>query len=97
MANRLDGLKLQEAAKFVRESVSETLAYYAFPREHWRQIRTNNPLERVLREDPPAHASRGGVPRRASGIDAGRGAAGVRIGQQMGHETLHGPAQTVRG
>jgi Transposase, Mutator family len=28
----------------------ETLAYYAFPEEHWRRIRTNNPLERILRE-----------------------------------------------
>ena len=28
--------------------VQETLAYYAFPEEHWRRIRTNNPLERIL-------------------------------------------------
>ena len=26
------------------------LAYYAFPEEHWRRIRTNNPLERLMRE-----------------------------------------------
>ena len=30
--------------------MAETLAYYAFPAEHWRRIRTNNPLERILRE-----------------------------------------------
>ena len=30
--------------------IEETLAYYAFPEEHWRRIRTNNPLERILRE-----------------------------------------------
>ncbi|MDR2056216.1 MAG: transposase, partial [Desulfovibrio sp.] len=24
----------------------ETFSYYAFPVEHWRHIRTNNPLER---------------------------------------------------
>jgi transposase-like protein len=30
--------------------VEETLAYYAFPEEHWRRIRTNNPRERILRE-----------------------------------------------
>jgi transposase-like protein len=30
--------------------VEETLAYYAFPEEHWRRVRTNNPLERILRE-----------------------------------------------
>ena len=26
------------------------LTYYAFPKQHWRRIRTNSPLERVLRE-----------------------------------------------
>lgn len=34
----------------VREGAAETLCYYHFPREHWRQIRTNNPLERIMRE-----------------------------------------------
>ena len=32
------------------EGIGETLAYMAFPREHWRSLRTNNPLERVMRE-----------------------------------------------
>lgn len=27
-----------------------TLRYLNFPREHWRRIRTNNPLERINRE-----------------------------------------------
>jgi len=31
-------------------TVPETLAYYAFPEEHWRRIRTYNPLERIMRE-----------------------------------------------
>ena len=31
-------------------AVEETLSYYAFPEEHWRWVRTNNPLERILRE-----------------------------------------------
>ncbi len=30
--------------------VAETLTYYRFPREHHRQIRSNNTLERVIRE-----------------------------------------------
>jgi transposase-like protein len=50
VAARLEGMKLVAAAKVVREGAGETLSYYAFPREHWRKIRTNNPLERVLRE-----------------------------------------------
>jgi transposase-like protein len=32
------------------EGAEETLSYYAFPSEHWRRIRTNNPLERIMRE-----------------------------------------------
>ena len=39
-----------QAAELVEAAVEETLAYYAFPEEHWRRIRTNNPLERILRE-----------------------------------------------
>ena len=38
------------AAELVEAAIEETLAYYAFPEEHWRRIRTNNPLERILRE-----------------------------------------------
>jgi transposase-like protein len=34
----------------VRSTVEETLGYYHFPREHWCQIRTNNPLERIMRQ-----------------------------------------------
>jgi transposase-like protein len=50
VAKKLEGMKLSKAAKLVREGIQETLSYYSFPREHWRQIRTNNPLERILRE-----------------------------------------------
>ena len=41
---------LARAAELVEAAIEETLAYYAFPEEHWRRIRTNNPLERILRE-----------------------------------------------
>jgi putative transposase len=34
----------------VEAAVEETPAYYGFPEEHWRRIRSNNPLERILRE-----------------------------------------------
>jgi len=47
---KLKKMKLPKAAKKVEDSVHETLAYYGFPSEHWRRIRTNNPLERILRE-----------------------------------------------
>jgi transposase-like protein len=42
--------KLGQAAEKIKESILETLAYYDFPSAHWRRIRTNNPLERILRE-----------------------------------------------
>jgi putative transposase len=50
VVEKLEGLRLHKAAALVREGIAETLAYMAFPREHWRSLRTNNPLERVMRE-----------------------------------------------
>jgi Transposase, Mutator family len=47
---KLRGLHLTRAAKLVEAAVEKTLTYYAFPEEHWRSIRTNNLLERILRE-----------------------------------------------
>jgi len=47
---KLEGMRLRKAAEIVRSGHLETLAYYAFPREHWRSLRTNNPLERLNRE-----------------------------------------------
>lgn len=46
----LRAMKLGKVADWVVETVEETLSYYAFPNEHWRRIRTNNPLERIMRE-----------------------------------------------
>jgi len=37
---KLRGLRLARAAELVEAAVEETLAYYAFPEEHWRRIRT---------------------------------------------------------
>ena len=50
VAAKLEAMRLKKAAHLVREGFLETLSYYSFPREHWRRIRTNNPLERILRE-----------------------------------------------
>jgi len=50
VAEKLEAMKLFKAAQIVREGVDETLSHMAFPTEHWRQIRTNNPLERIMRE-----------------------------------------------
>lgn len=50
VAAKLRDMKLPKVAGWLEETVDETLAYYAFPEEHWRRIRTNNPLERIMRE-----------------------------------------------
>ena len=47
---KLREMKLEKAARVVGEGVTETLSYMSFPREHWTRIRTNNPLERIMRE-----------------------------------------------
>jgi putative transposase len=47
---KLEGMKLKEAARKIRESIHETFSYYDFPREHRMRIRTNNALERIMRE-----------------------------------------------
>lgn len=47
---KLREMRLGKAAEIVEASVDETLSYYSFPPEHWRCIRTNNPLERLNRE-----------------------------------------------
>jgi len=50
VAAKLKEMKLADAAEIVRAGIEETLFYYQFPREHWRCLRTNNPLERLVRE-----------------------------------------------
>jgi putative transposase len=50
VVKKLRQMRLSKAAKMVEDGVDETLSYYAFPPEHWRRIRTNNPLERIMRE-----------------------------------------------
>ena len=50
VANKLDATRLGQAATIVRQGVDETLSYMGFRREHWNRIRTNNVLERIMRE-----------------------------------------------
>jgi transposase-like protein len=47
---KLRTMKLSKASELVESAIEETLSYYGFPSEHWTRIRTNNPLERILRE-----------------------------------------------
>ena len=47
---KLREMKLPKAADLIATGIEETLQYFYFPPEHWRSLRTNNPLERLMRE-----------------------------------------------
>jgi len=42
--------KLDKVAALLEEAEEDVLAFYAFPPDHWRKLRSTNPLERVNRE-----------------------------------------------
>jgi putative transposase len=46
----LRATKMGKSADLVEQAVHETLTYYGFPDIHWQKIRTNNPLERIMKE-----------------------------------------------
>jgi len=46
----LKAMKLPKAAALLEDAIEQTLTYYRFPDNHWLRIRTNNPLERIIRE-----------------------------------------------
>ena len=50
VAIKLREMRLARAAEIVEAGIDETLSYYSMPPEHWRSLRTNNPLERLMRE-----------------------------------------------
>ncbi len=50
VADKLRKMKLKNASEYIENSIDETLSYYNYPEEHRRKIRTNNPMERILRE-----------------------------------------------
>ena len=50
VADELESMRPEGAAKAVRDGCAETLTYTRFPAAHWRRIRTNNAIERLNRE-----------------------------------------------
>ena len=46
----LRAMRLRKAADLVERCIDETLGFYSYPQTHWLRIRTNNPLERIMRE-----------------------------------------------
>ena len=50
IVEQLHAMRLRKAAEWVEENIDETLSYYRYPQTHWTRIKTNNPLERIMRE-----------------------------------------------
>ena len=50
IVQELQRMRLVKAAELVESSIHETLTYYRYPQTHWVRLRTNNPLERIMRE-----------------------------------------------
>ena len=50
VSQKLKAMKLSKAAELLDQGIDETLHYMDFPRQHWRNLRTNNPLERLIKE-----------------------------------------------
>jgi len=50
VVEKLREMRLAKAAEIVANGIDETLSYYSMPPEHWRCLKTNNPLERLMRE-----------------------------------------------
>ncbi len=50
VVERIYKMKLGKASKHVAWDAAETLTYMDYSSTHWKKIRTNNPLERVICE-----------------------------------------------
>jgi len=47
---KLRTMKLRTAAELVESSIHETLTFFTYPPQHWLKLKTNNPMERLLKE-----------------------------------------------
>jgi hypothetical protein len=103
---KLRALRLTNAAELVATAVEETLAYYAFPQEHWRRIRTTDEIDKtvfvnwgdatwsiLLFGRPTGHSSVPAVDLGAAARRGGQGWPRLRPPQGL---ALTGPSTAVR-
>jgi len=66
---KLRGFRLTRAAELVEVAVEDTDLFTHSAREHWRRIRTNNPIERILHDirRPPGRFGRSQIGRHVAG------------------------------
>jgi transposase len=50
VTDKLKAMRLGKAAALVEAHIEESFSFYAFPDQHWIKLKTNNPLERIMRE-----------------------------------------------
>lgn len=50
VVEKLKTMKLRAAAELVESSICETLTFFSYPPQHWIKLKTNNPMERLLKE-----------------------------------------------
>ena len=55
-------LKYDKAAECLAKDRQTLLAFYDFPAEHWKHLRTSNPIESNLCHRAPPHDPREGLP-----------------------------------
>src|SRR5580704_12042560 len=94
---RLHSMRLGKAAELVETAVPETLAYYAFPEEHWRRIRTNSARAHHAR-DPQTHPCGWRLSRRQLGPQPGRRQAPAHRRHALVDQTIseHATAQATQ-
>jgi putative transposase len=72
-------LKYAKAADCLNQDREALLAFYDFPAEHWKHLRTTNPIEKHLRYCAPSHDPIEGLPvqqdRARDGLQTARGRA----------------------
>ena len=74
------GPKYEKATACLAKDRDALLSFYDFPAEHWKHVRTTNPIESTFRHGSPSHLSDQGLPVTQDGD--GHGLQALPGGQQ---------------